>query len=262
VRCRSSPRVWPSDGFDWLLINIKHGVTWFEACAHKAGGQQESRPRLVAVLSPLYFISDELPTRIVGVIAESPVPEPATVLLLGSALILQGCGVWKRRRCRIWAPPSHQPRYFRRPRRSLAPSGGAFLPDRPATSLRPIAVAGRCRRAVQPTQRQSRLLDWIRGPRAKYHATGGEAGSRGSGTCAVDIRSDGGVLQNLDRPPPGQFLRIVDLAQIEHVPPHHAPAGDTRVLDNAPIPMLFAILPADFAAQEYDGRQLSAHWRP
>jgi hypothetical protein len=89
-----------------------------------------------------YFISDELPTRIVGVIAESPVPEPATVLLLGSALILQGCGVRKRRRCRIWAPPSHQPRYFWRPRRSLAPSGGAFLPDRPATSLRPIAEPG------------------------------------------------------------------------------------------------------------------------
>jgi hypothetical protein len=29
----------------------------------------------------------------------------------------------------------------------------------------------------------------------------------------------------------------------------------------APVAMLFAILPADFAAQEHDGRQLSAHWR-
>ena len=89
-----------------------------------------------------YFISDELPTRIVGVIAESPVPEPATVLLLGSAFIMLGCAAWKRRRCPIWAPPSHQPRYLRRPRRSLAPSGRAFLPDRPATSLRPIAAHG------------------------------------------------------------------------------------------------------------------------
>jgi hypothetical protein len=33
------------------------------------------------------------------------------------------------------------------------------------------------------------------------------------------------------------------------VPLHHAPAGDARVLDNAPIAMLLAILPPDFAAQ-------------
>jgi hypothetical protein len=45
-----------------------------------------------------YFISDELPTRIVGVIAESPVPEPATALLLGSGLMMLGCAVWNRRR--------------------------------------------------------------------------------------------------------------------------------------------------------------------
>jgi hypothetical protein len=48
----------------------------------------------------------------------------------------------------------------------------------------------------------------------------------------------------------GKFLRIVDLAQIQHVPLHHAPAGDAGVFDNAPIAMLLAILPADFAAQE------------
>jgi hypothetical protein len=65
-----------------------------------------------------------------------------------------------------------------------------------------------------------------------------------------------------DRPPPRQFLRIVDLAQVQHVPLHHAPAGDPRVLDNAPVAVLLAILPANFAAQEHDGRQLSAHWRP
>ena len=55
--------------------------------------------------------------------------------------------------------------------------------------------------------------------------------------------------------------RIVDLAQVQHVPLHYAPAGDPHALDNAPVAMLFAILPADFAAQEHDGRQLSAHWR-
>ena len=41
-----------------------------------------------------------------------------------------------------------------------------------------------------------------------------------------------------------------------------APAGDACVLDKAPVAMLLAILPADFAAQEHDGRQLSAYWRP
>jgi hypothetical protein len=46
--------------------------------------------------------------------------------------------------------------------------------------------------------------------------------------------------QNLDRPPPRQLLRTVDLAQIQHVPLHYAAAGDPRVLDNAPVAMLLA----------------------
>jgi hypothetical protein len=75
------------------------------------------------------------------------------------------------------------------------------------------------------------------------------------------LRPRGAILQNLDRPPPRQFLRIVDLTEIQHMPLYHAPTGDAGVLDNAPIAMLLAILPADFAAQEHDGRQLSAHWR-
>src|SRR5467141_4339506 len=71
----------------------------------------------------------------------------------------------------------------------------------------------------------------------------------------------GAILQYRDRPPPRQFLRVVDLAEVQHVPLHHAPPGDPRVLDNAPVAVLLAILPANFAAQERDGRQLSAHWR-
>jgi hypothetical protein len=39
------------------------------------------------------------------------------------------------------------------------------------------------------------------------------------------------------------------------MPLRHAPAGDPRVLDNAPVARLFAILPANFAAQKHDGRQ-------
>jgi hypothetical protein len=56
-------------------------------------------------------------------------------------------------------------------------------------------------------------------------------------------------------------MRVVDLAQVEYMPLRYAPPGDPRVLDNAPIAMLLAILPANFAAQEHDGRQLSAYWR-
>jgi len=32
--------------------------------------------------------------------------------------------------------------------------------------------------------------------------------------------------------------------------------------DNVPVAVLLAILPANFAAQEHNGRQLSAYWRP
>jgi hypothetical protein len=46
------------------------------------------------------------------------------------------------------------------------------------------------------------------------------------------------------------------LRPIQHVPLHHAPAGDACVLDNAPVAMLLAILAADFAAQEHDGRHI------
>jgi hypothetical protein len=42
-------------------------------------------------------------------------------------------------------------------------------------------------------------------------------------------------------------LRVVDLAQVQHVPLHHAPPGDPRILDNAPVAVLLAILPANAA---------------
>jgi hypothetical protein len=71
--------------------------------------------------------------------------------------------------------------------------------------------------------------------------------------------------EGLSRPEPRfelALLRVVDLAQVQHVPLHHAPSGGPIVLDNAPVAMLLAILPANLAAQEHDGRRLSAHWRP
>ena len=69
-------------------------------------------------------------------------------------------------------------------------------------------------------------------------------------------------MRNERHPPPRQFLSVVDLAQIQYVPLLYAPARDPRVLDNDPVAVLLAIFPANFAAQEHDGRQLSAHWRP
>jgi hypothetical protein len=70
------------------------------------------------------------------------------------------------------------------------------------------------------------------------------------------------IRHDLDRPPPRQFLRIVDLAEVQHVALHHPPTGYARVPNNAPAAVLLAILPANFRAQEHDGRQLSAHRRP
>jgi hypothetical protein len=37
-------------------------------------------------------------------------------------------------------------------------------------------------------------------------------------------------------------LRVIDLAQVQHLPLHHAPAADPGVLDNAPVAVVFAIL--------------------
>jgi len=70
------------------------------------------------------------------------------------------------------------------------------------------------------------------------------------------------ILENLNRPPPRQLLRIVDLAQLQHVALHHAAVGNPRVFNNAPVAMLLAILPANLETQEHDGRELSARSRP
>jgi hypothetical protein len=45
-------------------------------------------------------------------------------------------------------------------------------------------------------------------------------------------------------------LPVVDLAQVQHVPLHHAPAADPGVLDNTPVAVVFAILPATLETQE------------
>ncbi len=61
-----------------------------------------------------------------------------------------------------------------------------------------------------------------------------------------------------DRTAPGQLLRGVDLAQIQHVPLHDPAAGHTAVLHYAPVAVLLAVLLAGRGAQEHDGQPLSA----
>src|ERR1700741_4290180 len=71
----------------------------------------------------------------------------------------------------------------------------------------------------------------------------------------------------------GSFCSLHSTARAWHIdavrgrPPHQissasaaARTGDAGVLHNAPIAMLLAILPTSLAAQEDNGRQLSAHW--
>src|SRR3954452_848170 len=64
-------------------------------------------------------------------------------------------------------------------------------------------------------------------------------------------------LERLDRPAPGRPMRVVDLAQIEHVPLHRTPASDPAVLDDAPGAVLLAVLATRFVAQKHGRGRLS-----
>src|SRR5688500_4938378 len=69
-------------------------------------------------------------------------------------------------------------------------------------------------------------------------------------------RPPGTVLERLDRLAPGELLRVVDLAQIQNMTLHHAPAADPAGLHNAEGPVLLAVLPANLGAQKHDGCRL------
>src|SRR5271165_6978302 len=62
------------------------------------------------------------------------------------------------------------------------------------------------------------------------------------------------LLDRLDRLAPRKLLRIVDLAQIQHVTLHNPPAADAPILHNAESPVLLAVLPSNLRAQKHDGR--------
>src|SRR4051794_14196991 len=61
------------------------------------------------------------------------------------------------------------------------------------------------------------------------------------------------LLERLDRAAPGGLLGVVDLAEVEHVSLHRAPAKDPAVLDNGPVAVLLAVLAAQLVAQEHGG---------
>jgi len=60
-----------------------------------------------------------------------------------------------------------------------------------------------------------------------------------------------GLVQDLDGLAPSRLLRIVDLAEVEHLALHHTPIGNAPILDDAPVTMLLAVLEAIFRTQEH-----------
>jgi hypothetical protein len=61
------------------------------------------------------------------------------------------------------------------------------------------------------------------------------------------------AVERLDRAAPAGLLGVVDLAQVEHGLLHRAAAPDPAVLDDAPVPVLLAVLPPQRGTQEHAG---------
>jgi hypothetical protein len=70
------------------------------------------------------------------------------------------------------------------------------------------------------------------------------------------LRMIRGFVQHLDGAPPRQLLRVVDLAQMQHMLLDDASACDAFVLDDAPVAMPLAVLDANLVAQEHSGTAL------
>ena len=64
------------------------------------------------------------------------------------------------------------------------------------------------------------------------------------------------VRQDLDRSGPGPLLGIADLAEVQHVPLDYPPVGQPAALHDAPVLVVFAVLPALGAMQIHIGTQL------
>jgi hypothetical protein len=57
-------------------------------------------------------------------------------------------------------------------------------------------------------------------------------------------RLSAALVEHLDRPAPSFGLRGIDLAEVKHMPLHHAAVVETPILDDAPIEMRLPVLPA------------------
>lgn len=59
------------------------------------------------------------------------------------------------------------------------------------------------------------------------------------------------LVEDLQRPAPGRFLRVVDLAEVEHLPLNHSVPGQPTRLHDAVVAVPLAVLEALLAAEEH-----------
>ena len=76
---------------------------------------------------------------------------------------------------------------------------------------------------------------------------------RSSGKQSQCPGMSGLFVKSLDELALGRSLERADLAQIQHVAPHHAAALDAPVLDDAPVEMRLSVLPSFGLSQEHGG---------
>ena len=77
--------------------------------------------------------------------------------------------------------------------------------------------------------------------------------------AALERPSAAGVLvEHLDRFAPRRCLRGIDLAEIEHMPLHHAAVIEALVLHHVPVVVRLAVLLSLGASQKHDATNLRA----
>jgi hypothetical protein len=64
-------------------------------------------------------------------------------------------------------------------------------------------------------------------------------------------------IKRFDHATPSLTLGVVDLAEIQHLAPHHLAGCAALALDNIPVAMFFAVIEASVESQEHDANQLT-----
>src|SRR6516162_4572443 len=130
-------------------------------------------------------------------------------------------------------PVGHQNEQNVVPTRTLAAGRQPLAPKLPQVQLFPNLqrqpAGPPLPRAAQAQLRQSQLDD--RGARQQTVTT--ILGEQRESSWPIGV-----LVQNLNRPAPSTLLRSIDLAEIQDVPLTHLAAGNTLVLDNAPVAVL------------------------